>query len=137
MLTRVWRAFGQPVAYRGRRLWFVLVLAALLWGMLRPEGPHEPFPHFAVGLHALAFLALGLSARFAFERGPGIWIWLPLFVAAPGFEILQALVQPESREFSALDIGGNALGAILAMSLWPWVREGLGGAEGRPSSAEA
>ena len=118
-------AYGQPVAYRGRMLWFVLVLSVLLWGMLRPEGPHEPFPFFALGLHVVAFLAMGLSARFAFSGWPGAWVWLPLLVAAPGLEILQTLLQPGSRQFSLLDIGGNTLGAALAMSLWPWIRKWL------------
>jgi hypothetical protein len=92
-----------------------MVLAALLWGVLRSEGPPKPFPFFALGLHVLAFLALGLSARFAFRRVPAVWIWVPLLLAAVGLELLQALLQPDSRHFSLLDIAGNVVGVLLAM----------------------
>jgi hypothetical protein len=122
MLTRIWVEYGQSVAHRGRMLWFLMVLAALLWGVLRPEGPHEPFPFFAVGLHVLAFLALGLSARFAFQGVSAVWVWVPLLVAAVGLELLQAVLQPDSRQFSVLDIVGNIVGVVLAMGLGvrPW-----------------
>lgn len=80
---------------------------------------------FAVGLHVLAFLALGLSARFAFGSGSGRWLWLVLLVAAIALEFLQSYIQPLTRQFSLLDIAGNLVGVLLAMGLWPWARTWL------------
>lgn len=127
------RAGSRTVLDAGRRPWvhrfrlagFAAVLALLTWGLLRPEGPHEPFQHAAVLLHVVGFFALGLSARFAFDSIPGHWVWPPLLLAAPALEYLQAFVHPEARAFSVLDIAGNVAGIALAVLVWPKVRRVL------------
>ena len=134
MPTRVGTILSPTLAlvYQGRLLWFGSVLIAVLWGILRPEGPSTPVPEtwlssqqFALILHVSAFLALALTARLAFDVRPGWPVWTLLFLAAVALEFLQALLQPESRHFSWLDIGANAFGVILAIMVWPWLREFL------------
>ena len=128
---RFWTGVGRPWVYRFRLAGFATVLVLLTWGVLRPDGPHEPFQHAAVLLHVLAFFALGLSARYAFDRIPAYGVWLPLLFTAPALEYLQAFVQPQSRTFSTLDIAGNLAGIALAMLVWPMLRKVLQDA-GRP-----
>ena len=109
---------GATTLYGLRYLVFGVVLTMLAWGLFRERGPEEAFAHAAVVLHLLAFLGLALSARFAFDRLPGLWIWLALLALAVGSEFLQAWLRPETRVFSPLDIVGNLLGVAAAMALW-------------------
>ena len=101
---------------------FLLVLALLLWGLLKPQGMPELFGLSSVMLHLVGFFGLALSARYALDRLSGRVLWPLLLLSAPALEALQALVQPVTRQFSALDIAGNLLGIVLALLLWPALR---------------
>ena len=108
--------------YRVRIWLFLTVLVLLLWGLLKSQGPSEPFEHSSVVLHLIGFFGLALSARYALDRLSGRVLWPLLLLSAPALEVLQALVQPVTRQFSALDIAGNLLGIVLAHLLWPALR---------------
>lgn len=113
-------AIARP--YRVRIGLFFAVLVLLLWGLLKSEGPPEPFRHSSVVLHLIGFFGLALSARYALNRLSARVLWPLLLLSAPALEILQALVQPVTRQFSALDIAGNLLGIVLAHLLWSALR---------------
>ena len=105
------------------RLWlFLAYLVLLVWGLLNSQGPPEPIAHSSVVLHMIGFFGLALSARYALDRLSGRVLWPLLLLSAPALEALQALVQPVTRQFSALDIAGNLLGIVLAHLLWPALR---------------
>ncbi|EXJ10793.1 VanZ family protein [Nitrincola nitratireducens] len=96
---------------------FVLCTAVLLWGLLRPESPPDLFDHSDKWMHLIAFLGLALVSRFAFISLRGLWVWPLLFLAAPGLEYLQHLVQPH-RTFSWADVAANITGVLIALGLW-------------------
>lgn len=100
-----------------RRLPFVLYCALLAWGLFRPTMPPDPFVHSDKVAHLLAFTVLGLAARLAFPRAPGLWLWGLILSAAPALEALQHWLQPV-RQLSAADALANTLGVLLALLLW-------------------
>lgn len=89
----------------------------MLYGLFRPESPPELFEQSDKFLHLLAFGALALSSRLAFDRVAGWRLWGVLFALAPLLEWLQHVLQPV-RQFSGEDMLANALGVLLALLAW-------------------
>ncbi|SDR81784.1 VanZ family protein [Pseudomonas oryzae] len=100
-----------------RALPFLACLAVFLYGMFRPESPPELFEQSDKALHLLAFGALSLTSRLAFQRLPGWLLWSTLLALAPFLEWLQKYLQP-ARQFSELDIAANLAGVALAWLGW-------------------
>ncbi|GKT11800.1 MAG: hypothetical protein ISEC1_P2078 [Thiomicrorhabdus sp.] len=103
--------------YRFRFLLFVCCLSLLLWGILRSELPPKLFEDSDKLLHLLAFMGLGLTARFAFNQLNGWWLWSVLLISAPSLEVLQHWLQPQ-RFFSGFDALFNMIGVLLALVVW-------------------
>ncbi len=110
--------------FRLKPTFFVVCCALMLYGLFRPQSPPDLFEQSDKALHLLAFGALALSSRLAFERLPGWPLWGVLFALAPLLEWLQHLVQPV-RQFSQDDILANALGVLLAWLTWQALRSRL------------
>jgi len=100
-----------------RVLIFIISLALLLYGLLRPESPPQFFSNSDKLLHLLGFGAVSLAARIAFIRTPAWLLWGVLLLCAPLSEWLQHRLQP-TRQFSWNDIYANLTGVILAALGW-------------------
>ena len=103
--------------YRWRYLIFLTCLLVLLWGILRPETPPQPFQNADKWMHFIAFLGFSLATRFAFCH-KAIWlVWIALFLSAPSLEYLQHYLQA-TRHFSWGDVAGNLSGVVAAFIIW-------------------
>lgn len=103
--------------YRFRYVLFLICLAVLLWGILRPAPPPMLFAQSDKWLHFMAFLGFSLTTRFAFCHR-AIWlVWIMLLLSAPGLEFLQVTLQT-TRQFSWGDVAGNLSGVITALLIW-------------------
>jgi len=103
--------------YRIRYVLFLICFSILLWGILRPETPPQPFDNADKFFHFVAFLGFSLITRFAFCH-KAIWlVWIALFLSAPSLEFLQHYIQP-TRHFSLGDAAGNLSGVVTAFVLW-------------------
>lgn len=100
-----------------RLLVFVVCCAMLGYGLFRPESPPEFFVNSDKFLHLLAFAGLALSARLAFSRAAGWWLWSVLLALAPLAEWLQHRWQPV-RQYSHEDMLANLAGVLLALLAW-------------------
>ncbi|MBV1790199.1 hypothetical protein KQ940_19260 [Marinobacterium sp. D7] len=98
---------------------FWCALAALLYGLLRPQSPPDLFYQSDKWLHLLAFAALAVCARVAFHFFSTGMLWGTLLLTAPGLELLQHLLQPH-RTFSLYDALANLTGVILGAAMC-WV----------------
>ncbi|GGC06690.1 hypothetical protein GCM10011352_36140 [Marinobacterium zhoushanense] len=106
---------GKPYLYRQLPFWSAL--AALLYGLLRPQSPPDLFYQSDKWLHLMAFAVLAICAHIAFRVLPTGLLWGVLLLTAPGLELLQHLVQPY-RTFSALDALANLSGVLLGGAAW-------------------
>ncbi|WP_107851128.1 VanZ family protein [Oceanimonas marisflavi] len=116
----------MALLFRLRLVIFFMFLAALCYGLFRPAPPPDLFDDSDKYLHLVAFFCLGLSARFAFVRASGAWVWSALLASAPVLEYLQHYVQPH-RTFSGLDALANAVGVLLALAGWWVIRSQMSG----------
>ena len=116
-LCSVFIGFNVHFLYRIRYALFLICLATLLYGILRPESPPQLFTQSDKYLHFVAFLGFSLATRFAFCH-KAIWaVWIALVMSAPGLEFLQHYLQA-SRQFSWGDVAGNLSGVIAAFIIW-------------------
>lgn len=100
-----------------RFLLFGVCCALLGYGLFRPESPPELFVNSDKVMHLLAFAGLAFSARLAFRRVSGGWLWPLLLVLAPLAEWLQHRWQP-LRQYSHEDMLANLAGVLLAWLAW-------------------
>ena len=95
----------------------LISLAALLYGLLRPEAPPYAFQNSDKLLHILAFATVSLASRITIIRTPAWLLWSGLCLFAVLSEWLQNIVQ-STRQFSWLDVCANLMGVLLAASGW-------------------
>ncbi|OIN07909.1 hypothetical protein [Oceanisphaera psychrotolerans] len=107
----------MALLFRLRLVIFFMFLVALFYGLFRPTPPPDLFGDSDKYMHLVAFFCLGVSARFAFVRLPGAWVWGALLASAPLLEYLQHYFQPH-RTFSWFDALANAGGVLLALGCW-------------------
>lgn len=96
---------------------FLLCCGLLAWGLFTPAPPSVPVGGGDKLAHLLGFLALGLSARYAFPAAPALRLWSFLLAVAPLLEWLQHQVTPV-RHLSLGDALANILGVLLALLAW-------------------
>ena len=97
---------------------FVACILVVLYGLFRPEPSPNLFEQSDKFLPVLAFGALSLSSRLAFQRVAGWPLWGVLLLLAPLLEWLQYRLQP-ARQFNLDDILANLLGVTLAfIGVW-------------------
>ncbi|MCX2982108.1 VanZ family protein [Halieaceae bacterium IMCC14734] len=105
---------------------FVLLMAALLYGIFRAEPPQELFSNSDKVGHVLIFFAATLSGRLSGIRLPD-WAYWPLWaVLALMMEYLQDALWP-TRNFSAGDAYANLAGVVAALVVWLVIRRVLRG----------
>ena len=100
----------------GRWLLFVVVVAAVAYGLFRPEPPPMVFEQSDKVGHVLAFLGLSVSARWVFWRANAYLFWSVMLLLAPLLEYLQGVLRP-SRFFSIEDGYANMLGVAVGLVL--------------------
>ncbi len=103
---------------------FVFFMAALLYGVFRPEPPPQLFSNSDKLGHVLIFFAVPLSGRLAGISLPD-WRYWPLWAGlAMMMEYLQGALQP-TRIFSIEDAYANLAGVVGAFVVWLVIRRVL------------
>lgn len=95
---------------------FLICLAGVLYGNLRPTPPEQIFQHSDKAGHSISFVFLALSARLAMYRLSSCLLWPSLFGFAYILEYLQGITRP-LRHFSVADVNANVLGVLVAFIL--------------------
>jgi len=95
---------------------FLLVLIAVLYALFRPTPPEMFFENSDKVGHVVAFMMLGITARFALLTLSSVSFWSILFSLAFVLEYLQGALRP-LRVFSIEDVIANAVGVLLAFLL--------------------
>jgi len=96
---------------------FLLVLIAVLYALFRPAPPEMIFENSDKVGHVVAFMMLGVTARFALLKLSSVSFWLILFSLAFVLEYLQGVLRP-LRVFSIEDVLANGIGVLLAFLLF-------------------
>jgi hypothetical protein len=105
---------------------FVFFMAALLYGVFRPEPPTQLFSNSDKVGHVLIFFAVTLSGRLAGISLPD-WSYWPLWAGlAMMMEYLQDALWP-TRIFSVGDAYANLAGVVAALVVWLVIRRVLRG----------
>jgi hypothetical protein len=103
---------------------FVFFMAALLYGVFRPEPPTQLFANSDKVGHVLIFFAVTLSGRLAGISLPD-WSYWPLWaVLALMMEYLQVALR-QTRIFSTGDAYANLAGVVVAFVVWLVIRRVL------------
>lgn len=118
----------QLPVVEGRIRWLVVALVAgaiLIASITRPTGLRGAVgPLGVVGfdkwLHGVAYAALAMALTYALAEREAAWAAVAVFLAAMtfglGVELLQAAIP--YREFSALDLVANGVGATIVAVAW-------------------
>lgn len=104
------------------RYWLLLcVLVISFWGLFRAEPPPALLRQLgSIFLHACAFFAIAIAARYASPRHLAKYTWILLLIAAVSSEYIQNALH-STRSFSYWDIIANLGGIVSAWLIWPLV----------------